>query len=155
METKNNNMKKTIILLMVLIFASGTMIAQDKIVDQIVAVVGSNIILKSDIEGMHINQQAQGITSEGDMKCEILENFLVDKLLIAEAEVDTLIEVTDSQVNQQMDAQLQSYIAHFGNEKAVEISVSRRFESYGEIPLAGQRARTWKYYWAIYNSCRG
>jgi len=94
--------------------------AQDKVIDQIVAVVGGNIILKSDVEYMNMNQQAQGITSEGDMKCEILENFLIDKLLVAEAELDTLIEVTPSQVNQQMDRQLQAYIAHFGSEKAVE-----------------------------------
>ncbi|WP_297090238.1 peptidylprolyl isomerase [uncultured Draconibacterium sp.] len=94
--------------------------AQDKVVDQIVAVVGGNIILKSDIENMHINQQAQGITSEGDMKCEILEDFLINKLLVAEAELDTLITVTPSQVNQQMDGQLQMYLQHFGTEAAVE-----------------------------------
>ena len=57
-------------------------LAQDKTVDQIVAVVGKNIILKSDIESMFQQQQAQGITSEGDMKCEILENLLVEKLWI-------------------------------------------------------------------------
>jgi len=94
--------------------------AQDKVIDQIVAVVGSNVVLKSEIERMYMDQQAQGITSDGDMKCEILENYLIDKLLIAEAEVDTLIEVTDSQVNQQMDAQLQTYVAYFGSENAVE-----------------------------------
>lgn len=107
-------------IVIIMIFFATSLVAQDKIVDQIVAVVGSNIILKSDIESMNISQQAQGITSDGDMKCEILENFLIDKLLIAEAELDTLIEVTDSQVNQQMDGQLQQYIAHFGTEKAVE-----------------------------------
>lgn len=95
-------------------------IAQDRIVDQIVAVVGGNIILKSEIEEMHMNQQAQGISSEGDMKCEIFENMLIDKLLVAEAEQDTLIEVTDNQVNQQMDAQMQAYITHFGSEEAVQ-----------------------------------
>ncbi len=94
--------------------------AQDKVVDQIVAIVGGNIILKSDIERMNMDQQAQGITSEGDMKCEILENFLIDKLLIAEAELDTLIEVTPNEVNQQMDRQLQMYISYMGSEKAVE-----------------------------------
>ncbi|SET89127.1 periplasmic chaperone for outer membrane proteins SurA [Draconibacterium orientale] len=94
--------------------------AQDKVIDQIVAVVGGNVILKSDIETMNINQQAQGITSEGDMKCEILEDFLINKLLVAEAELDTLITVTPSQVNQQMDAQLQMYMQHFGTESAVE-----------------------------------
>ncbi len=102
------------------IFAGFSTFAQDKTIDQIVAVVGGNIILKSDVEYMNINQQAQGVTTEGDMKCEILEDLLVDKLLIAEAELDTLIEVTPSQVNQQMDAQVQMYISRLGSEKAVE-----------------------------------
>jgi peptidyl-prolyl cis-trans isomerase SurA len=106
-------------LILALIMATSG-VAQDKVVDQIVAVVGANIILKSEIEQMNMSQQAQGITSEGDMKCEILENFLIDKLLVAEAEQDTLIEVTPNQVNQQMDAQMQMYLAHFETEKAVE-----------------------------------
>jgi peptidyl-prolyl cis-trans isomerase SurA len=97
-----------------------TSTAQDKVVDQIVAIVGGNIILKSEIERMNIEQQAQGVTTEGDMKCEILENFLVDKLLVAEAELDTLIEVTPSQVNQRMDQQMAMYISYIGSEKAVE-----------------------------------
>lgn len=105
-------------LIAVLLTTSAT--AQDKVVDQIVAIVGGNIILKSEIERMNIEQQAQGITTEGDMKCEILENFLVDKLLVAEAELDTLIEVTPSQVNQRMDQQLAMYVSYMGSEKAVE-----------------------------------
>lgn len=94
--------------------------AQDKVVDQIIAVVGNNIILKSEIEEMFIQHLAQGISSQGDMKCEILEDFLVDKLLIAEALLDTNIIVTDNQINQQMDSRLQMYVAHFGSEKEVE-----------------------------------
>jgi peptidyl-prolyl cis-trans isomerase SurA len=112
-------MKQTGILILAL-FITIFGFAQDKMVDQIVAVVGGNIILKSDIERMHIDQQAQGITSEGDMKCEILEQFLINKLLIAEAEQDTLIQVTPSQVNGQMDQQMAMYISYMGSEKAVE-----------------------------------
>jgi len=107
-------------LLLIAVFFTTTVIAQDKVVDQIVALVGGNMILKSEIERMHIEQQAQGVTTEGDMKCEILENFLVDKLLVAEAELDTLIEVTPSQVNQRMDQQLAMYVSYIGSEKAVE-----------------------------------
>ena len=94
--------------------------AQDKVVDQIVAVVGKNIILKSDIENMFQQQQAQGITTEGDMKCEILENFLVEKLLLAEAEQDTTISVSDSQINQSLEQRIQYFISHLGSEKEVE-----------------------------------
>ena len=123
-ETENyremNKITKLIALFLVAAMFTTSAIAQDKVVDQIVAIVGGNIILKSEIERMNIEQQAQGITSEGDMKCEILENFLVDKLLVAEAELDTLIEVTPSQVNQRMDQQLAMYVSYMGNEKAVE-----------------------------------
>jgi peptidyl-prolyl cis-trans isomerase SurA len=117
---KQNKILQTIILIAMVFFSHTTVWGQDRVIDQIVAIVGGNIILKSDIEKMYIDQQAQGITSDGDMKCEILENILIDKLLVAEAEMDTLINITDSQVNQQMDAQLQMYIAHFGSEQAVE-----------------------------------
>ncbi|MCY1719883.1 peptidylprolyl isomerase [Prolixibacteraceae bacterium Z1-6] len=113
-------MKRLLGTLLLFIFVAGGIKAQDKVIDQIVAVVGGNIILKSDIEQMNMNQQAQGITSEGDMKCEILEDFLINKLLVAEAEQDTLISVTPSQINQQMDGQMQMYMAHFGTESAVE-----------------------------------
>ncbi len=94
--------------------------AQDKIIDQIVAVVGSNIVMKSDIEAMYMQNQAQGVTSDGDMKCEILEDFLIEKLLIAEAQLDTTIEVTDSQLNQNLDQRMQYFIKNLGSEKAVE-----------------------------------
>ncbi len=94
--------------------------AQDKIIDQIVAVIGSNVILKSEIEAIYLQNQAQGITSEGDMKCEILERLLIEKLMVAEAEMDTLIIVTDNQVNQQMDARIQYFVQHLGSEKEVE-----------------------------------
>lgn len=94
--------------------------AQDKMVDEIVAVVGSNIIMKSDIEEMYQNNQAQGITTDGDMKCEILEDLLIEKLLLAEAELDTTITVTDSQINQQLDQRMQYFVKNLGSEKAVE-----------------------------------
>jgi len=117
---KGNNIIKKWGILLFTFFMLGNVIGQDKVVDQIVAIVGGNIILKSDVERMYMDQQAQGITTDGDMKCEILENYLIDKLLVAEAELDTLIEVTPSQINQQMDGQLQMYVSHFGSEKAVE-----------------------------------
>ncbi|HYQ55700.1 MAG TPA: peptidylprolyl isomerase [Draconibacterium sp.] len=106
--------------------------AQDKIIDQVVAVVGGNIILKSDIENMNLSRQAEGYTTEGDAKCEILEDFLVNKLLIAEAELDTLITVTPSQINQQMDYQMQNYIQQIGSERAVE--------EYFNMPIATIKA---------------
>ncbi|OFX32491.1 MAG: hypothetical protein A2W90_03990 [Bacteroidetes bacterium GWF2_42_66] len=114
-------MKKLIGLTMVAGFLSvGISQAQDKVIDQIIAVVGGNTILKSDIEGMYIQKQAQGLTSDGDMKCEVLEELLIEKLLVAEALLDTTIEVSDSQINQNLDQRIQYFVNNLGSEKEVE-----------------------------------
>jgi len=110
----------TIFSIFCLLVFSNTIHAQDKTVDQIIAVVGNNIILKSDIENRYMQNKAEGITTDGDMKCEILENFLVEKLLVAEAELDTTIEISDSQINESMDERIQYFIKNLGSEKAVE-----------------------------------
>ena len=74
---------KSVLVLGTIILGQKISNAQDKVVDQIVAVVGSNPILKSDIETAAIQMQAQGVTTQGDAKCEILEQQLEQKLLLA------------------------------------------------------------------------
>lgn len=94
--------------------------AQDKVIDQIIAIVGSNPILKSDIEQQAMQLMAQGQTTQGDMKCEILESLLEQKLLLAEAELDTNIVVTDNQINQNLDRWIRYVIEQAGSEKELE-----------------------------------
>lgn len=111
---------KSVLVLGTIILGQKISNAQDKVIDQIVAVVGSNPILKSDIETGVIQMQAQGATSQGDSKCEMLEQLLEQKLLLAEAELDTLIIVSDNQINQQMDRRMNYFIENIGSEKEVE-----------------------------------
>ena len=114
------NVIKSALVLATIIMGQMLSNAQDKVIDQIVAVVGSNPILKSDIETQAIQMQAQGVTTQGDQKCEILEQLLEQKLLLAEAELDTLIIVTDNQINQQMDRRMNYFVENIGSEKEVE-----------------------------------
>jgi peptidyl-prolyl cis-trans isomerase SurA len=114
------NVIKSVLFIGTIISGQQISSAQDKIIDQIVAVVGSNPILKSDIETQAIQMQAQGVTTQGDAKCEILEQLLEQKLLLAEADLDTLIIVSDNQINQQMDRRMNYFIENIGSEKEVE-----------------------------------
>jgi peptidyl-prolyl cis-trans isomerase SurA len=116
----HKNTVKCLLLSGAIIFSLGITRGQDKVVDQIVAVVGSNPILKSDIETSVIQKLAQGVTTAGDMKCEVLEELLEQRLLLAEAELDTTIIVSDSQINQNMDRRMQYFIENMGSEKEVE-----------------------------------
>jgi peptidyl-prolyl cis-trans isomerase SurA len=116
-------MQKSNITIALILIASALFInvsAQDRTIDQIVSVIGNNIIMKSEIETIALQNQAQGITSEGDMRCDILENLLVEKLMVAEAELDTNIIVTDNQINQQLDMRIEYFLQHLGSEQEVE-----------------------------------
>jgi peptidyl-prolyl cis-trans isomerase SurA len=113
-------MIKNLLLSGILLVTFFTATAQDKVIDQIVAIVGSNPILKSEIETQAMEMQAQGQTSEGDIKCEILESLLEQKLLLAEADLDTNIVVTDNQINQNLDRRMKYFIENIGSEKDVE-----------------------------------
>ena len=54
-----------------------------EIIDQVVAVVGDKIVLQSEIEAKYMQYKAQGMTAKkGDLKCKVLEESLVEKLLL-------------------------------------------------------------------------
>ena len=48
-------------------------VPQGKTIDQIIAIIGKQVILQSDIETQALQLRAQGYYTSGDMKCEILE----------------------------------------------------------------------------------
>jgi peptidyl-prolyl cis-trans isomerase SurA len=92
------------------------LLCQDKIVDQIVAVVGDKKVLLSDIEKQHQQLVAQGIKETDNLRCQIFEELLSQKLLLNQAEVDS-IEVTDVEVELQLDQRLKFFINQVGSEE--------------------------------------
>ena len=62
-----------------------------------------NGYLYSDIEQNYLQMKAQGEKVDENSKCAILENLLIQKLLLNQSEIDSL-EVTDSQVDQELDS---------------------------------------------------
>jgi peptidyl-prolyl cis-trans isomerase SurA len=93
--------------------------AQRKIIDEVVAVVGDKRILYSDIEQNYLQQKAEGEKVDESTKCHILENLLVQKLLLNQSEIDSL-EVTDSQVDQELDARMKYFVNAIGSQEKLE-----------------------------------
>ncbi|MCK4664077.1 MAG: peptidylprolyl isomerase [Bacteroidales bacterium] len=93
--------------------------SQDNVVDKVIAVVGNNIILYSDIENQKIQLQTQGYYSSAGIKCEILEELLFQKLLITQAKIDS-IEVTDKEIDSELDRRMRYFINQIGSEKKLE-----------------------------------
>jgi peptidyl-prolyl cis-trans isomerase SurA len=86
---------------------------QSVLADKIVGVVGKSAILYSDIEEQYIQMAAQGIKGN---KCTIYEDFLSQKLLVTQAEKDS-IEVSASEVEMQLEQRMSYFIDQVGSEE--------------------------------------
>ncbi|MFC2096961.1 peptidylprolyl isomerase [Bacteroidota bacterium] len=95
--------------------------AQNKVIDEIVAIVGKNPILLSEIEYTYLQYAQNGIELD---KCEILEGLLINKLLLLQAELDSIV-VSDSEVEIEMDNRLNNWIAMLGSVEKLEKNYGR------------------------------
>ena len=107
--------------LLVMLFIATCATAQDNVVDKIVAVVGEQIVLKSDVESglLHL-QQAQGnFTNTLNLRDEVFEQQLIQKLLLAQAEVDS-VTTTDDEVEAQLNARIEYMLQQVGTQEQLE-----------------------------------
>lgn len=91
-------------------------------VDGIVAVIGKEIIMQSDLEKHYLDYTAQFNTVEDprDTKCYILETLMFNKLMVNQAELDS-IEITDEEVDYRINARMSYFLQQVGgNEKYIE-----------------------------------
>jgi len=96
-------------------------VKQDSVIDGIVAVVGANVILVSDIENQYLQVRSQGNIqgTAPKLKCTILENTLFQKLLLHQAQVDSTT-VTDAQVEVEMDRRMRYFVSQAGSPEKLE-----------------------------------
>ena len=85
--------------------------------EQIVAVVGNEIVLQSDVDAQVFQMEASGMPV-GDV-CPVVEQLMMQKLLLHQARLDS-IEVDDGEVTAQIDRRLEYYISMFGSVEAFE-----------------------------------
>ena len=115
---KRNSIIIALLLLTLSAFAQKT---QPQVIDKVVAVVGKNIILQSDIENQYIQYRMQGM-AEGtgkEVRARILEELLLQKLMLNQAEMDS-ITVTDEQVDAELNKRIQILVSRFGSQEKME-----------------------------------
>ncbi len=121
---KVNRAFQTLLLsaLLALILTPARVQAQDLgVVDEIVAVVGGEIVLQSDVNALvkGIMQQQQVPYSDA-LWSEALGQIINQKVLTVQAEKDTTIIVTDDQVEQSLNQRINQLAAQVGGEGRLE-----------------------------------
>lgn len=107
-----------------------------RMVDRIVAWVGSQIIKESDIENAFQEYKAEGYDMNDSLRGAILEELMLRKLLVQQAIHDS-IEVSDSDVDNEIDRRMRYYIAQLGSQEAFEKFYGKTVEAY-KFELRGQ-----------------
>src|SRR5437764_1155288 len=106
------------VLFFLIVMNAGQSAAQS-VVDQVMAVVGSKIILKSDIEKQYIQYMAQSAGEGTDSRCVLFDQLILQKLLLNQADIDS-VTVTDAQVEGELDRRMRFYIRQIGSEQKLE-----------------------------------
>ena len=87
--------------------------------DEVVWVVGDEAILRSDIEMMRLQGEQEGYDFGGDPDCRIPEQLAVQKLFLHQAAIDS-IEVSEAEVSQVIDQQINAWIQMAGSREKLE-----------------------------------
>ncbi|MFY8096684.1 MAG: peptidylprolyl isomerase [Flavobacterium sp.] len=104
---------------LIFLFGISFSFAQNKQkVDGVAAVVGDFIVLDSDIDLMYIELQSQGVDTKNITRCELLGNQLEEKLFAHQAIQDSIV-VTDEEINQYIDQQLNVMVEQIGSKQKV------------------------------------
>jgi peptidyl-prolyl cis-trans isomerase SurA len=88
-------------------------------VDKIEAVIGDEIILTSEIESQYLQYLSQGNIQSNEIKCQIIEDLLFQKLMINQARIDSLV-VSDEEIVAEIDKRLSYFESQLGSAKKVE-----------------------------------
>ncbi|MCW4469093.1 peptidylprolyl isomerase [Flavobacterium sp. MFBS3-15] len=99
-------------------------------VDGVIAVVGDFVVLESDIDLMYREMQAQGMPIQEIPRGELLGKLMEDKLYAHHAIQDSII-VTDAEVNETMNRQIDFFVQQIGSEeKMVKYFKKKNIEAF-------------------------
>jgi peptidyl-prolyl cis-trans isomerase SurA len=126
-------MPRSLLVLLVLLAApAGAQVVPGTVLDAVVAVVADEPVLESEVTSLAATV-AQGGTVSEEAWSRALDEIVNQLVLVARAEEDTTIIVTDDQVDQQLDARIAQLAQQAGGEA--------QLEAYYGIPIEEIRTR--------------
>ena len=129
-------MRKRNVLLCALLALAVSVSAQElkvQSIDKVVAVVGKNIILQSDVESQYVQYRMQGMVegNSSDIHCAILEELMFQKLMLNQAEMDSL-NVTDTEVEMELNRRISDLIGRAGSQEKLEAIFNKKMSEIKE-----------------------
>lgn len=123
-------MKKYTLIIFAIIVQFNTLVfAQKKVLDKVVAVVGSSIILQSEIDQQYAQYLVQGNKPDNGIKCYFLQTMLSQKLLAQQAVIDS-IKVEEEQIDDEINRRMRTMISRAQGQDKLEAFLGRSVLQY-------------------------
>jgi len=106
-------------ILFIVTLVSGSALAQDNVIDEVVWVVGDEAILKSDVEKQIQQMKYEKADISGDPHCVIPEQLAIRKLFLHQAKSDSLT-ANEGTVTQQVNQRVSEMISQIGSQEKLE-----------------------------------
>lgn len=103
----------------VLLFLLLTTFGHAQQLDKVVAVVGDEILLESDISNQYDYLVSEGEKDDGTLRCRIFEEMIIGKLLLSKSKQDSLT-VSEDQVEQEVTRRITIFTMRAGGEEQLE-----------------------------------
>lgn len=105
--------------MVIALMPAGAAVAQDNVIDRVEWVVGDKAILRSDIEEAIRYWVSNGRQFDGDPYCVVGEDLAIQQLFLHQAAIDS-VEVDESSIMRQVDAQMDYVIRQIGSKEKLE-----------------------------------
>ncbi len=104
-----------------LVFITSQIFAQQNplILDKIVAQIGENVILQSDIDSQRTQELDSNKINSGALNCELLEKLLMQNLFLNQAELDS-VKISDAHVDGEMENRIRVIEQQIGGRQKME-----------------------------------
>lgn len=132
---------KSALSIIALATAGAIAVAQkNNIIEEVAWIIGDDPIYKSEIEQAYQDMQNDRVAISGDPYCVIPEQIAIERLFLHQADMDT-VEVTESMVSAQVDAQMNYLITNLGSREKVEQYFRKPFTEIRDYYATNMRNR--------------
>ncbi|NJM93371.1 MAG: peptidylprolyl isomerase [Cytophagales bacterium] len=101
------------------------------VVDEIIARVDDEIVLKSELEQSYLQLLRSGQVMGRTGRCQVLESIIINKMMVVKAQKDS-VEVSEAEIEGSLDQRMQYFLAQFGSEEAFEANYGKSVEDFKE-----------------------
>lgn len=98
-------------------FSSVIVLNGQNLLDKVVATVGGEPILLSEIEQQYSYLKEGKAKVPESARCEILENMIVQNLLLNQAKLDSIV-ATDQEIDAEVNARIEEILRYMGNDES-------------------------------------